>query len=201
MYQNRKSQSRRFPIAGGSNRKEIPQKERLSGLPNANAKSQRFSYATSQIAPLPPVVALNRSFKSQIAAKYAAFWHAVSQIALTSFLYSTPTSQHFKSQRLQDANATKSQALAFMNRSVLVPLRRARFLLENPRIKSQLPAMEIHAHLQILGVDQPSVHRIAKSGRFANFVREPGFDLNSPTFSGEKPPNSGEKRGFLDALL
>ena len=35
----------------------------LSGLPNANAKSQRFSNATSQIAPLPPVVALNRSFK------------------------------------------------------------------------------------------------------------------------------------------
>ena len=58
----------------------------LRSLPNANAKSQRFSYAISQIAPLPPVVALNRSFKSQIAARYAAFWHAVSQIALTSFL-------------------------------------------------------------------------------------------------------------------
>ena len=58
----------------------------LSGLPNANAKSQRFSYATSQIAPLRPVAALNRSFKSQIAARYAAFWHAISQIALTSFL-------------------------------------------------------------------------------------------------------------------
>ena len=40
----------------------------LSGLPNANAKSQRFSYIISQIAPLPPVVVLNRSFKSQIAA-------------------------------------------------------------------------------------------------------------------------------------
>ena len=26
-------------------------------------------------------------------------------------------------------------------------------------------------------------HHIAKSGRFANFVREPGFSLNSPTFS------------------
>ena len=58
----------------------------LSGLPNANAKSLRFSYATSQIATLPPVVALNRSSKSQIAARYAAFWHAVSQIALASFL-------------------------------------------------------------------------------------------------------------------
>ena len=45
----------------------------LSGLPNANAKSPRFSYAISQIAPLPPVVALNRTSKSQIAAKYAAF--------------------------------------------------------------------------------------------------------------------------------
>ena len=58
----------------------------LSGLPNANAKSQRFSNAISQIAPLPPVVALNRSFKSQIAARYAAFWHEVPQIALASFL-------------------------------------------------------------------------------------------------------------------
>ena len=36
-------------------------------------------------------------------------------------------------------------------------------------------------------------HRIVKSGRFANFVREPGFKLNSPTFSREKPPNAGEK--------
>ena len=58
----------------------------LGGLPNANAKSRRFSYAISQIATLPPVVALNRSSKSQIAARYAAFWHAVSQIALASFL-------------------------------------------------------------------------------------------------------------------
>ena len=38
----------------------------LSGLPNANAKSLRFSYAISQITTLPPVVALNRSSKSQI---------------------------------------------------------------------------------------------------------------------------------------
>ena len=58
----------------------------LSGLLNANAKLQRFSYAISQIATLPPVVALNRSSKSQIAARYAASWHAVSQIALASFL-------------------------------------------------------------------------------------------------------------------
>ena len=58
----------------------------LSGLPNANAKSPRFTYAISKIATLPPVVALNRSSKSQIAARYAAFWHAISQIALASFL-------------------------------------------------------------------------------------------------------------------
>ena len=32
------------------------------------------------------VVALNRSFKSQLAARYTAFWHADPQIALTSFL-------------------------------------------------------------------------------------------------------------------
>ena len=58
----------------------------LNDLPNAKAKSQRFSYAVSQIATLPPVVALNRSSKSQIAARYAAFWHAVPQIALASLL-------------------------------------------------------------------------------------------------------------------
>ena len=58
----------------------------LSGLPNANAKSPRFSNALSQIAALPPVVALNRSSKSQIAPRCAVFWHAVSQIALASFL-------------------------------------------------------------------------------------------------------------------
>ena len=88
----------------------------LSCLPNANAKSQRFSYATSQIATMPPVVALNRSSKSPIAARYAAFWHANSQIALASSL-SAPKSQRFKSQRLQDAKATKSQTLAFFSQS------------------------------------------------------------------------------------
>ena len=35
---------------------------------------------------LPLVVALNRSSKSQIAARHAEFWHAISQIALASFL-------------------------------------------------------------------------------------------------------------------
>ena len=84
----------------------------LSGVPNANAKSQRFSHAISQIATLPPVVALNRNSILQIAARYAAFWHAISQIALASF-FSDPQSQRSKSQCLQDANATKSQMLAF----------------------------------------------------------------------------------------
>ena len=58
----------------------LPPNQALGGLPNANAKSQRFSYAISQIAPLPPVVALNCSSlncKSQSAARYAAFWHAI----------------------------------------------------------------------------------------------------------------------------
>ena len=70
-----------------------------------------LSYAIAQIATLPPVVALNRKSKLQIVARYSAFWHAlpqIPQIALASF-----QSQHFKSQRLQDANATKSQTLAF----------------------------------------------------------------------------------------
>ena len=96
-----KSLARNSGVGGGGENSILT--SILSGLPNANAESQRFSYAISQIAPLPPVVALNRSFKSQIAARYAAFWHAISQIALTS-LFSAP-----KSQRLQHANATKSQ--------------------------------------------------------------------------------------------
>ena len=92
--------------------KKITTSNFLSDLPNANAKSQRFSYAISQIATLPPVVALNRSSKSQIATRHTAFWHAAPQIALAAFLCA-PKSQRFKSQRLQDANATKSQTLAF----------------------------------------------------------------------------------------
>ena len=39
-----------------------------------------------KIATLPPVEALNRNSKPQIAARYAAFWHAAPQIALASFL-------------------------------------------------------------------------------------------------------------------
>ena len=73
----------------------------------------RFSSAISQIAPLPPVVALNRNCKSQIAAGYAAFWRAIPQYRIGLFPLGVPTSQRFKLQRLQDADATKSQTLAF----------------------------------------------------------------------------------------
>ena len=62
--------------ASQKKRKEVPSKgltpeeeessleQDLSGLPNANAKSPRFTYAISQIATLPPVAVLNR--KSQL---------------------------------------------------------------------------------------------------------------------------------------
>ena len=48
-------------------------------------------------------------------------------------------------------------------------------------------------------------HRVAKSGRFANFVREPGFNLTLLPFQG-KNLRTQEKTGFinlfvLDALL
>ena len=48
----------------------------------------------------------------------------------------------------------------------------------------------------------PTIASPKKLGRFANFVREPGLNLNSPTFSREKPPNSGEIWALfvLDAL-
>ena len=83
----------------------------LSGLPNANVKSQRFSYAISQIATLPPVAliaVLNR--KSQLETlrldtqSTKLHWH---------LSFSDLNSQRFKSQRLQDTNATKLQMLAF----------------------------------------------------------------------------------------
>ena len=90
--------------ASQEGRKKIGRK--LSGLPNADAESKCFSHEISQT-----VVALNRNSKSPSAARYAAFWHAISQTALASF-FSDPKSQRFKSQRLQDANATKSQTFA-----------------------------------------------------------------------------------------
>ena len=62
----------------------------LSGLPNANAKSQRFSYAIP---------------KSHPCTQFPKSHWPLS--------FSAPKSQRFKSQRLQDANATKSQTLAF----------------------------------------------------------------------------------------
>ena len=58
----------------------------LSGLPNANAESQRFSYTISQIATLSLVVALNRNFESHIAARYAAFLHAAPPNRIGLFL-------------------------------------------------------------------------------------------------------------------
>ena len=45
-----------------------------------------LAIAISQIAPLPPVVALNRNSKSQIATRHAAFGTQFPQIALASFL-------------------------------------------------------------------------------------------------------------------
>ena len=82
----------------------------LSGLPNANAKSQRFSYAISQIAALPPAVALGPvlNCKSQLDTLRFGM-----QFPKSHWPLSFSASQHFKSQSLQDANATKSQTLAF----------------------------------------------------------------------------------------
>ena len=86
----------------------------LSGLPNANANSQRFSNAISQIALLPPVVALrlNRSLnrKSQLDALCFVKPFPKSHWPLS---FRASKSQRFKSQRLQDAKATKSQTPAF----------------------------------------------------------------------------------------
>ena len=78
--------AQKFPRHFSPDTLQLQRPESLSGLPNANAKSQRFSNVILQIATLPPVVALNRRSKSQIAARYAAFWHAISQIAVASFL-------------------------------------------------------------------------------------------------------------------
>ena len=78
----------------------------LSGLPIANAKSQRFSYAISQIAP-PSPVALDR--KSQLNTLHFGMQSIKSHWPLS---FSTPKSQRFQSQR-QDTNATKPQTLAF----------------------------------------------------------------------------------------
>ena len=47
-----------------------------------------------------------------------------------------------------------------------------------------------HIPSNLCGIAHKSV---SKSSRFANSVRKPRFHLNSPTFSREEPPNSGEK--------
>ena len=76
-------------------------------------KTQRFSYAISQIAPLLPVVALNRSVlnrKSQLDTLRFGTQFPKSHWPLS---FSASELQRFKSQRLEGANATKSQTLAF----------------------------------------------------------------------------------------
>ena len=87
--------------------------KRLSGLANANAKSQRFSYATSQIATLPPVLALNRSSKNRKLQLDTLRFGTQFPKSHWPLSFSVPKSQRFKSQRLQDANATKSQTRSF----------------------------------------------------------------------------------------
>ena len=92
--------------------KDSQKSPKLNGLPNANAKSPHFGYAISQIATLPPVVALNRSSKSQSQLDTLRFGTQFPK-SHWPLSFSDPKSQHFKSQRLQDANANKSQTLAF----------------------------------------------------------------------------------------
>ena len=71
-----------------------------------------FSYAISQIAPLPPAVALNRSFQitncSYIRCILAH--NSPNHFGLFLLLRYIAT---FKSRSLQDSNATKSQTLTF----------------------------------------------------------------------------------------
>ena len=57
------------------------------------------------------MVALNRNSTSQIASRYAAFGAQFPE-SHWPLSFSAPKPQRFKSQRLQDANATKSQMLA-----------------------------------------------------------------------------------------
>ena len=94
----------------------------LVAFETQNAKSQRFSYAISQLAPLPLVVALNRRLKSQIAARYAAFWRAAPQIALTLFPLA-PLNRSVLNRTVFEMQAQLNRKrLRFINRSVLVPL-------------------------------------------------------------------------------
>ena len=93
-------------------------------------KSQEFlakkieNLAHPKIAILPPVLALNRSSKSQIAARYTLRYGTQFPKSHWPLSFNAPKSQRFKSRRLHEANSTKSQTLAFyINRSVLVPLR------------------------------------------------------------------------------
>ena len=58
---------------------------------------------------LPPVAALNRNFKSQIAARYAALWHAVPNLHLDLFPLVPLNRSVFKTQKLQTLAFHKSQ--------------------------------------------------------------------------------------------
>ena len=82
------------------------------GLPNANAESQRFSYAISQIAPLPPVIALMAALNRKLRLDTLRFG-THSPTSHWPLSCSASKSQRLKLQRLQNANATKSQTLAF----------------------------------------------------------------------------------------
>ena len=53
---------------------------------NRSVLATKFPKSHPGPAGAAPVVALDRRSKSQIAARYAAFWHAIPQIALVSFL-------------------------------------------------------------------------------------------------------------------
>ena len=44
-------------------------------------------------------------------------------------------------------------------------------------------------------------HGNRKSSKFANFVGEPGFNLNSPKLSSQKPPTSGGKKGLVNLFV
>ena len=65
--------------------------------------TQCFGYAASQIAPVPPVVALHRKSQLEMLLRFGT--HS-SKIALAAFTLCP------KSRRLQDASATKLQTLA-----------------------------------------------------------------------------------------
>ena len=107
-YKNLKRRNPLKPLL--SSKKPRQSSHGLSGLPNANAKSQRFSYAISQVATPPLVVALNRSSKSQLDTLRSGTQspNRIGLIPLVPPNRSVLNRNAFKAQ-----NATKSQMLAF----------------------------------------------------------------------------------------